>query len=89
MSSSVNLSKPFCYLISALPSLALPRSTKNSSHHKPHTAQILQLPQWANWQSEGAGGFTKPGTANRTKNFKGVLVWGCSDSRGHRTALVI
>ena len=25
-----------------------------------------QLLQWANWQSEGSGGFTKPGTANRT-----------------------
>jgi len=26
-----------------------------------------KLHQWANWQSRGAGGFTKPGTANRMK----------------------
>ena len=59
-----------------------------------------QLPQWANWQSEGTGEFTKPRTANRTKKGitwsqtlaverPGVLVRGYSDGGGHWTALVI
>ena len=31
---------------------------------------FLQLPRWTNWQSEGAAGFTIPGTANGTKKVR-------------------